>query len=144
LTIDNATNYHLFFLFLHNICSLMRDWSIVWMLWINFSYFTQRDLKMVYQCEKNIKFSWKKAQKVDFENFLDPFWGFELKTVPEIHDPRTSWLPFGTKNHEMWGPPISTFILLIESWSRYYFLHQSRTTASGQLAWSQNDKLAQN
>ena len=50
--------------------------------------------------------SWKKAQKVDFRKLLDPFWGFTLKTVLGIHDPRISWLPFGTKNHEMRGPPV--------------------------------------
>ena len=48
----------------------------------------------------------KKAQKVDFRKFLDPFWGFTLKTVLGIHDPRISWLVFGTKNHEMWGTPM--------------------------------------
>ena len=37
---------------------------------------------------------------------MDPFWGFTLKTVLGIHDPRISWLPFGTKNHEIWGPPV--------------------------------------
>ena len=51
------------------------------------------------------KFHEKKAQKVDFRICLDPFWGFTLKTVLGIHDPRISWLPFGTKNHEMRGPP---------------------------------------
>ena len=48
----------------------------------------------------------KDAQKGDFWNSLDPFWGFILKTVPGIHDPRISGLPFGTKNHEMRGPPV--------------------------------------
>ena len=51
----------------------------------------------------------KDAQKGDFWNSLDPFWGFILKTVPGIHDPRISGLPFGTKNHEMRGPPIIVF-----------------------------------
>ena len=46
----------------------------------------------------------KKTQKVDFRNFLDPFWGFPLKTVLGIHDPHISWLLFGTKNHEIGGP----------------------------------------
>ena len=50
--------------------------------------------------------SWKLAKKWDFGNFLDPFGGFILKTVLGIHDPRISWLPYGTKNHEMWGPPV--------------------------------------
>ena len=45
LAIENDVNRHLFFLFLRNkkglllyaiICSLKRDWSIVWILWINF------------------------------------------------------------------------------------------------------------
>ena len=49
----------------------------------------------------------KDAQKEDFRNSLDPFWGFILKTVPGIHDPRISGLPFGTKNHEMRGPPVA-------------------------------------
>ena len=48
----------------------------------------------------------KDAQKGDFWNSLDPFLGFILKTVPGIHDPRISGLPFGTKNHEMRGPPV--------------------------------------
>ena len=53
-----------------------------------------------------IEISWKSVEKGDFGNFLDPFLGFILKTVLGIHDPRISWLPFGTKNHEMWGPPV--------------------------------------
>ena len=48
----------------------------------------------------------KDAQKGDFWNSLDPFLGFILKTVPGIHDPCISGLPFGTKNHEMRGPPV--------------------------------------
>ena len=54
----------------------------------------------------------KDAQKGDFWNSLDPFLGFILKTVPGIHDPRISGLPFGTKNHEMRGPPVVLFFLL--------------------------------
>ena len=56
----------------------------------------------------------KDAQKGDFWNSLDPFWGFILKTVPGIHDPRISGLPFGTKNHEMRGPPVH-----LENWVIY-------------------------
>ena len=52
----------------------------------------------------------KYAQKGDFWNSLDPFLGFILKTVPGIHDPCISGLPFGTKNHKMRGPPVSTTI----------------------------------
>jgi hypothetical protein len=29
-----------------------------------------------------IEISWKLAKKVDFRKFLDPIWGFILKTVP--------------------------------------------------------------
>ena len=35
---------------------------------------------------KKSKFHEKKAQKVDFRIFMDPFWGFTLKTVLGIHD----------------------------------------------------------
>ena len=51
----------------------------------------------------------KDAQKRDFRKALNPFWVFLLKTVPRIHDPRISGLPFGTKNQEMRGPPIIVF-----------------------------------
>ena len=43
---------------------------------------------------------------MDFWKLLDPFLGFTVKTVPGIHDPRISWLPFETKNYEMWEPPV--------------------------------------
>ena len=56
----------------------------------------------------------KKAQKGDLRNFLDPFWGFTLKTVLGIHDPRISLL-FGTKNHEMWGPSVFTTLSITNS-----------------------------
>ena len=36
--------------------------------------------------KKNQNFMKKKAQKVDFRIFMDPFWGFTLKTVLGIHD----------------------------------------------------------
>ena len=44
---------------------------------------------------------------------LDPFWGFTLKTVPRIHDPRISLLPFGTKNKKIRGPPGLTFFAIV-------------------------------
>jgi hypothetical protein len=37
---------------------------------------------------------------------LDPFWGFTLQTGLGIYDPCMSWLLFGTKNHELRGPPV--------------------------------------
>ena len=48
---------------------------------------------------------------MDFRKLLDPFWGFILKAVLWIHDPRISWLLCGTKNHEMRGPPVLLFSL---------------------------------
>ena len=93
-------------------------------------------IKMKYQsrwCYFNLlihKILQKDAQKGDFWNSLDPFWGFILKIVPGIHDPRISGLPFGTKNHEMWGPPVLTLGLIWEntvvkpfilSWNIDYF-----------------------
>ena len=62
---------------------------------------------------KKIKISWKKAQKVDFRILIDNFWGFTLKMVLGIHDPRISWLLFKTKNHEMRGPPV------LDWWDKY-------------------------
>ena len=62
--------------------------------------------------KKAINISQKKAQKVDFWELLDPYLGFTLKTVPGVHDPHISWLLFGTKNHEMRGPPAFGFKLL--------------------------------
>ena len=53
-----------------------------------------------------IEISWKLAKKVDFRKFLDPFWGFTLKTVPGIRDFPHFVIAFGTKNHEIWGPPV--------------------------------------
>ena len=37
---------------------------------------------------------------------LDPIWDFSTKKGFKIRDPRISWYPFGTKNHEMRGPPV--------------------------------------
>ena len=45
-------------------------------------------------------------KKMDFWKVLDQIWGFTLKTVPGIHDPRISWLPVGTENHKMREPPV--------------------------------------
>jgi hypothetical protein len=53
---------------------------------------------------------------VDFRIFFDPFWGFTLKTVLRIHDPRISWLLFGTKNHEMRGPPVVNDSNVDQTW----------------------------
>ena len=49
------------------------------------------DLEMLIKLGKKSKFHEKKAQKVDFRNFLDPFWGFALKQssefmIPTFHD----------------------------------------------------------
>ena len=54
-------------------------------------------LKIAIWIMKKMNISWKKAQKMDFRIFLDPFWGSTLKTVLGSHDPHISWLLFGTK-----------------------------------------------
>ena len=48
----------------------------------------------------------RESQKVHFRLFSDPFWDFILRAVLGIHDPRISWLPFGTKKYKMQGPPV--------------------------------------
>ena len=57
-----------------------------------------------------IEISWKLGKKGDFRKFLDPFWGFTLKTVPGFRDSPHFVIAFGTKNHEMWGPPVITYL----------------------------------
>ena len=53
-----------------------------------------------------IEISRKLAKKGDYRKFLDPFWHFILKRALGIREFHISWLPFGTKNHEMRGPPV--------------------------------------
>ena len=57
---------------------------------------------------------------MDFWKFLDPIWGFTLKTVRGIHDPRISWLPIGTKNHEMRRPPV--LLILWQYFSNHWYI----------------------
>ena len=66
------------------------------------------DLKMVFQWQKNIIISGKKAQKVDFWKLLDPVWDFTLKTVPE------------PKSHGMWGT--SCNCALVKTVSIYFIV----------------------
>ena len=68
-----------------------------------------------------IQISWKLAKKGNFEKCLDPFWGFILKTVLGIHDPHISWLLFGTKNHEMRGPPV---LFSVRNWFACFARYQ--------------------
>ena len=68
--------------------------------------YAKENLK-IWNCRK--KFPKKLVNKVDFRKVLDPIWGFILKKSFTIRDPRISWLGFGTKNHEMRGPPVYIF-----------------------------------
>ena len=44
---------------------------------------------------------------MDFRKLYGPNLGFSTKKGFKIRDPQISWYPFGTKNHEMRGPPVS-------------------------------------
>ena len=35
--------------------------------------------------------------------------GFSTKEGFKIRNPWISWYPFGTENHEMWGPPVNGY-----------------------------------
>ena len=50
---------------------------------------------------------------MDFWKLFDPIWGFTLKTVPGILDPRISWLSFWIKNHKMREPLVVRNINLL-------------------------------
>ena len=62
---------------------------------INFCLRTPWDIVKIYLMIiirlSKFETSWKLAKKGDFGFFLDPFWGFILKTVLGIHDPGISW-----------------------------------------------------
>ena len=63
---------------------------------------------MLVKTPKNVLWIPKKlAKNEDFRKILDPIWDFSTKEGFKIRDPRISWYPFGTKNHEMRGPPVS-------------------------------------
>ena len=69
---------------------------------------------------------------MDFRKFFGPNLGFSTKKGFKIRDPRISWYPFGTKNHEMQGPQkmlfryfLAVFELLSDSLTAIYVeLHQ--------------------
>ena len=92
-TCPSCQNYMNFVLH-HNGAKLFMKIFVI--NWLNI-YF-KINLTIVFWVLK-IEISWKLAKKVDFRNFLDPFWGFILKTVLGIRDPCISWLLFGTKVH---------------------------------------------
>ena len=43
---------------------------------------------------------------MDFRKIFGPDSGFSNKKGFKIRDTQISWYPFGTKNHEMQGPPV--------------------------------------
>ena len=49
------------------------------------------------------------AKKVDFRKFLDPIQGLVLKRVSKFVIPQFCDTLFGTKNNEMWGPPVKLY-----------------------------------
>ena len=57
-----------------------------------------------------IEISWKIAKKVDFRIFLAPIWGFSTKKGFTFRESPNFVIPFGTKNHEMRGPPVSVYV----------------------------------
>ena len=62
---------------------------------------------MLVKTPQNVLWIPKKlAKNGDFRKILDPIWDFSTKEGFKIRDPRISWYPLGTKNHEMWGPPV--------------------------------------
>ena len=64
-------------------------------------------------CQKRLLENEKLAKKVDFRKFLDPILGFSTKKGFTIRESPNFVIPFGTKNHKMWGPPV--FSLLIST-----------------------------
>ena len=58
-----------------------------------------------------IEILWKLAQKVDFRKILDPILGFSTKKGFTIRESPNFVIPFGTKNHKMWGPPVYCHII---------------------------------
>ena len=57
------------------------------------------------------------AKNGDFRKILDPFLDVSTKEGFKICDPRISWYPLGTKNHEMWGPPVFAVYIVIVKFS---------------------------
>ena len=84
--------------------------------WINSIVMSKYNLTIVLS---KIEVSWKLAKKGDFRKNVDPFWGFILKTVLGIHDPRISWQPFGAKYHEIRGSPVTVNNALWKLFSKH-------------------------
>ena len=97
ITINQERHWRSSFLFMYSDCYLMN--SLV--RYGNYKQFNKHiDLENLFNRGKNQNFMKKRLKKWTSE-FLDPFWGFKWKKVLGIHDPRISWLLFGTKNHQM-------------------------------------------
>ena len=75
---------------------------------------------ILFQYEK-VEISRKLAKKVDFRNFLDPFWRFILKRVLGFRDFSHFVNAFGTKNHEMRGPPVLVRLLTLQALPSFQF-----------------------
>ena len=89
--------------------------SIYFKIWINNLINMKKDLKIIIWLSK-IDILWKLAKLWTSENFWTEF-GILVCTKNlflvcakkgfKICDP-LSWYPSSTKNHEMWGPPVSS------------------------------------
>ena len=66
---------------------------------------TKQTQQLYFDFQK-FKFRENQLKKVDFRKFLDPIWEFSTKKGFKIRDSPNFVIPFGTKNHEMWGPPV--------------------------------------
>ena len=99
---DSPSTYLIKIFIVFSVLNVILKIAIFWLRgWNNMYSFSTCAISWLF-----ISSSGKKAQKVDFQIFWNPFWGFTLKTDLGIHDPCISWLLFGTKNHEMRGPPV--------------------------------------
>ena len=75
-----------------------------------------------------IEISWKIAKKVDFRIFLAPIWGFSTKKGFTFRESPNFVIPFGTKNHEMGGPPVTQgpiFLIFIKKFGEFVVLKVS-------------------
>ena len=134
LIINNDINYHLFFpTFTQEegppfVCSLKRDWSIVWILWINFvtcqsfSLFYATRLKNGTSIWKKYHIFMKKGSKSGLWNFLDPFWGITINTVLGSHDyslePKITKCGTSCISTLVWSPFCESTFKKKESWKK--------------------------
>ena len=72
---------------------------------------------------------------MDFRKNFGPNLGFSTKKGFKIRDPRISWYPFGTKNHEIWGPPVVATIKLLASYTSWMVRDWAWVSTGATGAW---------